>query len=266
MKVSDAAEVMHLRLQKGMLKGAKIAFVPGDPGRVEHIVRTFSKEATHLASNREYTTWLGQLDGCPVLCTSTGIGGPSTSIAIEELARLGVRTFIRVGTTGSIQRQVQLGDIVITTGSVRLDGASRHYAPIEYPAVANYEALDALVKASKRQKVTAHIGITASTDTFYPGQNREDTYSKHIIRELRGSLEEWQKLNVLNYEMESSTLFHRLLGVGPQGWLCSRCSRLSGKRRSYQENGREICRGERHCRGGWCGAVPASRRSVGDIA
>ncbi len=201
------ASIYHLSLSREMIKEANYALLPGDPERVPKIARTFDENAIELAYKREFRTWLGNLEGKMVLVTSTGIGGPSTSIAVEELAQLGVHTFIRVGTTGAIQREIRLSDVIITTGSVRLDGASTHYAPVEYPAVANYEVVEALTRAAKTIGVNYYLGITCSSDTFYPGQERYNSSARYVIRKFQGSLEEWQKLNVLNYEMESSTLF-----------------------------------------------------------
>lgn len=199
--------VYHLGIEKKQLRGCRLAFVPGDPGRCAGIVRTFDPKAVTLASNREFTTCLGQLDGVPVIATSTGIGGPSTSIALEELAILGVETFIRIGTTGAIQKHVGLGDAIISTGAVRLDGTSDHYAPVRYPAVADFAVTRALVDAARGAKIRHHTGITASCASFYPGQERYDSHSEYVIRSLQGSMKEWQSLNVLNYEMEAGTLF-----------------------------------------------------------
>ena len=152
--------------------------------------------------------------GEKLLITSTGIGGPSMSIVIDELAQLGIQTFIRVGTTGAIQDYIDIGDVIITSGSVRLDGASTHYAPIEYPAVAYYEALNALVEGAKKVKVKYHVGITASSDTFYPGEERKDSFAKYVLRRFQGATKEWQKLHVLNYEMESSTVLTLTSSMG----------------------------------------------------
>ena len=149
---------------------------------------------------------LGWLDDEPVVVCSTGIGGPSTSIAVEELAQLGVRTFLRVGTTGAIQPDIEPGDVIVTTGSVRLDGASQHFAPIEFPAVADFDCTSALVDAARATDASVHVGVTASSDTFYPGQERYDTVSGRVVERFRGSLAEWRSLGVLNYEMESATL------------------------------------------------------------
>ena len=140
-----------------------------------------------------------------IVC-STGIGGPSTSIAVEELAQLGIRTFLRIGTTGAIQPHINVGDVLVTTASVRLDGASLHFAPMEFPAVADFECTTALVEAAKSVGATTHVGVTASSDTFYPGQERYDTFSGRVVSRFKGSMEEWQSMGVMNYEMESATL------------------------------------------------------------
>jgi uridine phosphorylase len=200
------AEVFHLGLSAAMLEGATVAIVPGDPGRVERIASTMDRSSP-LATHREYTSWLGWTGDTPIVVCSTGIGGPSTSIAVEELAQLGVRTFLRVGTTGGIQSHVRAGDVVVTTGAVRLDGASSHFAPMEFPAVADFACTTALVEAAREHGIEPHIGITASSDTFYPGQERYDTYSGRVTSRFRGSLDEWRAMGVLNYEMESATLF-----------------------------------------------------------
>lgn len=207
------SDVFHLGLTKAMLKGAKIAIVPGDPARSERIAKKM-ENPEFLASTREFTSWLGYLDGEPVVVCSTGIGGPSVSICVEELAQLGIRTFLRIGTTGAIQEHINVGDILITTGAVRLDGASQHFAPMEYPAVANFECTNALYAAAVDAGVKPYVGITASSDTFYPGQERYDTFTGKIYRHFQGSLKQWQDLNVMNFEMESATLFTMCSALG----------------------------------------------------
>jgi len=207
------SDVFHLGLSRERLHGAKLAILPGDPGRVGKIAEHFD-DATHLASNREFTSYLADVNGVPIVVCSTGIGGPSTSIAVEELAQLGVRTFLRVGTTGAIRPEVSVGDVIVSTGSVRLDGASLHFAPIEYPAVADFECVTALVAGAHAAGIRVHVGITASSDTFYPGQERYDTVSGYVRRSLQGSREEWAELHVLNYEMESATLFTQCAANG----------------------------------------------------
>jgi len=213
-----ARTVYHLNLDSSMLEGATIALLPGDPGRVEAIARTAPLvRARELASKREYRTWIAYSGQVPVLVTSTGIGGPSASIAIDELAQLGVRTFLRVGTTGAIQADVEIGTVVITTGSVRLDGASTHYAPIEYPAVADHEVVAAAIAAARALKVPYRTGVSASCDTFYPGQERFDSYSGYVPRRFQGITEEWRRLHVLNYEMESATVLTLCAAMGLRG-------------------------------------------------
>ncbi|MGA1875020.1 MAG: uridine phosphorylase [bacterium] len=238
--------VYHLKLTKKMLEGARFALLPGDPQRVEKIAQYVDAKARLMAEHREFTSWLGYLDKAPVLTVSTGIGGPSTAIVVEELAKLGVDTFIRLGTSGAIQDYVHVRDIIITTASVRLDGTSRHYAPLAYPAVANYEVLHALVTAAGKLALPHHLGITASSDSFYPGQERYDTFSHYVIKRLQGTLKEWQKLGVLNYEMESAALFTVCNALGLRAG-CITCAVIN---RGVEEEGRiqpdSILRGEEH--------------------
>ncbi|MBE0353284.1 MULTISPECIES: uridine phosphorylase [Pseudoalteromonas] len=206
-------KVFHLGLSRDDLKGATLAIVPGDPDRSARI-STFLDNPECLAKTREFHVYRGELNGHSVVVCSTGIGGPSTSIAVEELAQLGVDTFLRIGTTGAIQPHINEGDILISQASVRLDGASQHFAPLSYPAVSDFFATQAMVNACDNLAINYHIGITASSDTFYPGQERYDTYSGYVPRALQGSCEEWQKLGVMNYEMESATLFTMCAALG----------------------------------------------------
>lgn len=214
-------KVYHLNVDREMIEGARYALLPGDPFRTEMIASFISERFNTffkmLAWKREFCSYLTEIEGEKITVVSTGIGGPSTSIAVEELAMLGIKTMIRVGTTGAIQPYIQIGDVVITSASVRLDGASTHYAPIEYPACANYEIINALVKGAlslgfkegkirKEGEKAFHVGITVSSDTFYPGQERYDSFSGYVIRKFKGSKEEWEKLKCLNYEMETATL------------------------------------------------------------
>ncbi|OON38576.1 uridine phosphorylase [Izhakiella australiensis] len=199
------SDVFHLGLTKADMQGATLAIVPGDPERVKKIAGLMDNPV-HLASHREFTSWRAQLGGKSVIVCSTGIGGPSTSIAVEELAQLGIRTFLRVGTTGAIQPHINVGDVLVTTGSVRLDGASLHFAPMAFPAVADFDCTTALVAAAREMGASPHVGITASSDTFYPGQERYDTFSGRVVSRFQHSMEEWQQMGVMNYEMESATL------------------------------------------------------------
>jgi len=206
-RFADFNEILyHTGLSSAMISKAEYAILPGDPGRVEMLATALGK-AEFVASHREYTSWLTNLNGTPILVCSTGMGGPSVSIGLEELARIGVKNFIRVGTTGSIQEYIKLGDLVINNAAVRLDGASRHYAPIEFPAVASLRLTNALIKAADEVNVPYHVGISVSSDTFWPGQERYDSFTGYVPRDLKGSLQEWQTLGASNYEMETATLF-----------------------------------------------------------
>ncbi len=217
----------HLKLDPKMIEGSRIALLPGDPGRVQTIAN-FLDNGRQLASYREWNSHLGELRGKKILVVSTGVGGPSTSICVDELAQLGVTAFIRIGTTGAIQPHIVPGDLIVTTASVRLDGAGRDYAPVEYPAVADFDITTALVQSARLWGVKHHVGITASTDTFYQGQERYDSYAGTVPRRLKGSMKEWQRLSVLNYEMESGTLLAMCAAMGLRagcisGVLVNRC-------------------------------------------
>lgn len=207
----------HIHLTKQQIGGAEYAILPGDPDRVEKIALSINENNSHfLAQNREYTSWITQLGGKKIIVCSTGIGGPSTSIAVEELAALGIKYFYRVGTCGAIQPETPLPCLMITTGAVRLDGASQHYAPIEYPAVADWALTTSLITAAEELRLPYRTGITVSSDTFYPGQERYETFTGYIRRHFQGSLFEWQKLNALNYEMEAATLLVMASAFGLQ--------------------------------------------------
>ncbi|MGD8866788.1 MAG: uridine phosphorylase [Gemmatimonadales bacterium] len=195
-----------------------------------------------MAWRREFRTYIGFLEGKPILVTSTGIGGSSTSIAVEELARLGVRTFLRVGTTGAIQAKIGLGDAIITTGAVRLDGASEHYAPLSYPAVAHHDVVRALVDAAAQLRRSCHVGVTASSATFYPGEERSDSYGGHVLRQFRGSTEEWNSLGVLSYEMEAATLLTMCSTLGLRGGCVTGVVNRAGGERISEK---DLARGER---------------------
>jgi uridine phosphorylase len=197
----------HIALSPNMIEGAEYVLLPGDPYRVESLAKAFDPNAKHLASNREYTSYLAKFHGQKVLVCSTGIGCPSTGIAVEELATIGLKYLLRVGTCGGIQSYTNLGDIVISSAAVRLEGTSSHYAPIEYPAAASIYFTSDFIKAAEKTKLPYHVGVTASSDTFWPGQERHDNYSGYLLRRFHGSMAEWRALGVLNFEMEASTLF-----------------------------------------------------------
>ena len=205
----------HVGLSRKDLRGASIAVLPGDPGRVALLAQDLGSNAQALAVHREYTSWLTYVAETPILVCSTGMGGPSVAICLEELARLGISHCIRVGTTGTIQEEINLSDIIIDQAAVRLDGTSTHYAPPEYPAVASLQLTAALVRAAQKSGAPYHVGLSASSDTFWPGQERYDSFTGYVPRKYQGSLREWQALGVLNYEMETAALFvvGRVLGL-----------------------------------------------------
>lgn len=181
----------------------KYVILPGDPGRCEKIAKYFDS-AEKVAQNREFTTYTGFLAGERVSVTSTGIGGASASIAMEELVKLGAHTFIRTGTCGGINMKVRAGDCVIATGAIRMEGTSREYAPIEYPAVSDYEALTALTAAAEKLGYSWHAGVVQCKDAFY-GQHAPE--SMPVSYELLQKWDAWKKLGVLASEMESAALF-----------------------------------------------------------
>jgi uridine phosphorylase len=183
--------------------GAKYAILPGDPGRVEMIASYLENPRFHH-QHREYTTWLGQLCGKTVMVISTGMGGPSTAIGVEELYQTGVQTFIRVGTCGGMDTKVAGGDLVIATGAIRLEGTSKEYVPIEFPAVANLDVTNALVQASKNLDAIWHAGIVQCKDSFY-GQHSPERMPTGC--ELMEKWNAWIKAGSLASEMESAALY-----------------------------------------------------------
>ena len=191
----------HIQLRPGDV--GRYVLLPGDPKRCAKIAAYFGNPVL-IADNREYVTYTGYLDGEKVSVTSTGIGGPSASIAMEELVQVGADTFIRFGTCGGIDIDVKGSDIVVATGSVRMEGTSREYAPIEFPAVANIEVVNALMNACKSKGVTFHTGVVQSKDSFY-GQHSPERMP--VSYELVNKWEAWKRLGVKASEMESAALF-----------------------------------------------------------
>ncbi|ASJ02529.1 uridine phosphorylase [Thermococcus profundus] len=184
---------------------SRYVLLPGDPERVPKISSLWD-EAREIAFHREYRTHTGKYKGVPISVTSTGIGGPSAAIAVEELAAIGADTFIRVGSTGAIQPGMEIGDLIIAKAAVRLEGTSKQYVRVEYPAVADLEVTLALIEAAESLGVRYHLGITASTDSFYLGQGRPGlngyfpSFARNIMDDLR-------QANVTNFEMEAATLY-----------------------------------------------------------
>lgn len=191
----------HLQIRPGDV--GKYVILPGDPKRCAKIAEHFD-DAKLIADSREYVTYSGYLDGVKVSVTSTGIGGPSASIALEELVNCGADTFIRVGTCGGIDLEVCGGDAVIATGAVRNEGTSREYAPIEFPAVADIEVTNALIQSAKKLGFKYHAGICQCKDAFY-GQHCPERMP--VSYELLNKWEAWKRLGVKASEMESAALF-----------------------------------------------------------
>ncbi len=191
----------HIKLSKE--NKAKYAILPGDPGRVEQIAQ-YLDNPREIAFNREYKTYEGYIENEKVLVVSTGIGGPSTAICIEELAQIGVKTFIRVGTCGGMQMNVNPGDVIISNGAIRMEGTSREYLPIEFPAVADFDVTNALVTAAKKLDFPHHIGVVQAKDSFY---SQHDPNSMGVADELNSKWKAWIKGGCLASEMESAALF-----------------------------------------------------------
>jgi uridine phosphorylase len=190
----------HIRVKPGEV--ARYVLLPGDPNRAELIAKKF-EEAKEIAYNREFRTFTGKVGEVPVSVTSTGIGCPSTAIAVEELARCGADTFIRVGTSGGVTEATETGDLVIASGAVREEGTSVQYVPLSYPAVANLEVTNALVEAAKRLGAKYHVGLSISKDSFYS----EEPGRAPLAEEAARKWEIWRRAKVLATEMECSTLY-----------------------------------------------------------
>ena len=197
----DESRQYHIQVAKGEV--GRYVIMPGDPKRCVKIAAYFDN-AKLIADSREFVTYTGELDGVPVSVTSTGIGGPSASIAMEELYRCGADTFVRIGTCGGMQPEVKSGDIVIATGAIRMEGTSREYAPIEFPAVADLDVTNALVAAAGIKGVDFHTGVVQCKDSFY-GQHEPEV--KPVSYGLLNKWEAWKRLGCLASEMESAAIF-----------------------------------------------------------
>ncbi len=184
---------LQAHLQLGDNHGAKYALLPGDPIRIDRVqeLLTDPKDQAH---NREYRTVLGHYEGIPILVTSTGIGGPSAGIAVEELANLGVSRLIRIGSSGALQKEIQLGELIIATGAVRDEGTTHAFVKASYPALADSELTAVMQKTAEELELTHHLGIVRSHDSFYTDHEEEtDTY--------------WSKKGILGADMETAALF-----------------------------------------------------------
>ena len=197
----DASRQYHIQVAEGEV--GRYVIMPGDPKRCAKIAKYFD-DPVLVADNREYVTYTGTLDGVKISVTSTGIGGPSASIAMEELYRCGADTFIRIGTCGGMQLDVKSGDVVIATGAIRMEGTSKEYAPIEFPAIADLGVTNALVATAKKKGFTFHTGVVQCKDAFY-GQHEPET--KPVSYELMNKWEAWKRMGCLASEMESAAMF-----------------------------------------------------------
>lgn len=207
-------KLYHTQIGRGDV--GRYVILPGDPKRCVQIARHFSQPEL-MADSREFVTYTGLLDGEKVSVTSTGIGGPSAAIAMEELVMAGADTFIRIGTCGGIRLDVKSGDIVIATGAVRMEGTSREYAPIEFPAVPDIRVVNALMEAADRLGEPYHTGVVQCKDSFF-GQHSPQT--KPVGYELQQKWEAWKRLGCLASEMESAALFVVASSLGVRAGSC----------------------------------------------
>ena len=191
----------HVGLAKGDV--GEYVLVPGDPFRTPMVAKHLDG-AKEVAFSREYRTFTGAVDAVPVSTMSTGMGGPSVAIGVEELAELGVHTFLRVGTCGAAQPEIKMGDLVIAIGSVRSEGTPDGYVPKEYPAIASLEVTNALVEAATAAGVPYHVGVIRSVDALYSDLMPERMPRPHHLRE---ELDMWSRAGILSNDMETSTLF-----------------------------------------------------------
>lgn len=204
----------HIRCKPGDV--GKYVFLPGDPGRCASIAQHFDNPV-HFGMNREYNIWNGELLGQKVTVCSTGIGGPSASIAMEELVACGADTFIRVGTCGGIAMDVLPGDVIVATGSIRYEHTSLEYAPIEFPAVPDFDVTAALKAAGEDLGYRVHTGVVQCKDAFY-GQHSPE--KSPVYYDLLQKWESWKRLGVKASEMESSALFVVASALGVRCGSC----------------------------------------------
>ena len=229
-------EIMpHLKLPVDL--GIRYAILPGDPARVDRIAK-FLESPRELAFNREYKSVGGSYKGVPILALSTGIGGPSTGIAVEELARMGVKAAIRIGSCGALQKNIHLGDLILVQGAVRDEGTSKTYLDPTYPAVPDYELLAACVEAAREKKFSAHVGLARSHDSFYT--DREDEIDAY-----------WSGQGILGADMETAALFviGRLRGMKTASILNTVVEyeeNLEENINSYSDGASLTMRGEEH--------------------
>lgn len=232
-------KVPHLRCEKGDI--SEIVLLPGDPGRVE-MFKDFLDDFEIISSNREYKVGKGLYNGHNISVCSTGIGGPSTEIAVTELIQLGAKALIRIGGTGALKEDINCGDFILNTASVRMGGTSSFYAMAEYPAVADFELVSILKETCIEEDENYFLGIGASVGSFYRGQGRDplDNGDK-TVKEL---YEKFINLNVLNIEMEAETIFtlSSIYGIRAASICTTHCNRISNKWLiEYEKPQRRLC-------------------------
>lgn len=232
-------EQYHLQVGPGDVAGPVL--LPGDPDRVDTVADLWD-ERRETARHREYRTVRGEYRGTPLAVTSTGIGSPSAAIAVEELARVGADTFIRVGSCGAIQPETDVGDLVITTGAVRQEGTSDEYVREDYPAVADGEVVSALVAAAEELEFDYHVGLTCSTDSFYAGQGRPG-FEGFEVAGSEDRLAELRNAGVLNFEMEAAAVLTLCSIYGLRGGaVCTvYADRVSGEFRTVGDRRAARC-------------------------
>lgn len=212
--MQDVGMQYHIRCRAGDV--GRYCFLPGDPGRCEAIASYF-EEPVHIGMNREYNIYTGKILGEKVTVCSTGIGGPSASIAMEELSAIGADTFIRIGTCGGIHMDILPGDIVVATGAIRYEHTSLEYAPIEFPAVPDFGVTAALKTSSEMLGYRTHTGVVQCKDSFYGQHSPENS---PVSFELLQKWEAWKRLGVKASEMESAALFVVAAALGVRCGSC----------------------------------------------
>ena len=201
--MKNEEKMYHIGLSESDIEGAKYAIITGDPGRIK-MISDMLENGKAIYMSREYLSYLGEIEGEKVLVMSTGMGGPSTAIAVEELANIGIKNIIRVGTSGGMQMNVSAGDLVIAQAAIRQEGTSKEYVPIEFPAVANINLTNSLISAAEELGYVNHVGIVHCKDSFY-GQH--STAKMPISEDLENKWEAWIKAGTLCSEMETAALY-----------------------------------------------------------
>lgn len=223
-------KMMHIALEEGSV--GRYVFLPGSPERTEKIAAYFD-DPKEIAYNREYRTFVGTLDGTPVAVTSTGIGGPSTAIAVEELRQCGADTMMRVGTCASVSSKVCLGDVVIPNGAVKMEGVSSHYLPVEFPAVSDFEMVKAIEQAARNLDYPYNVGVTITKASFYTQTEPE---TKPAGPELMYKWSAYEKGGAVSTSMECAPLFT----IGACLGIRTACVMASATNcRTYSDNGRK---------------------------